>query len=162
MTGDPKCPADDGADWGEAARYLKRNEAALVDLMARVDDLIVDGAVSHEPESGDTRSPPAGGADIVERLRQGTVMADVRWPGDNSPPVDEYETDALTAEAADEIARLRAEVERLTGQVDHWIGYARTTETHAARLEDRRADLAARVAELERENEQLATAYRNL
>jgi hypothetical protein len=56
---------------------------------------------------------PDGKADIVDRLRQGTVMADVRWPGDNSPPVDEYETDALMAEAAAEIARLQAEVERL-------------------------------------------------
>jgi hypothetical protein len=55
---------------------------------------------------------PDGIADIVEELRQGTVMADVRWPGDNSPPVDEYKTDALMAEAAAEIARLRAEVEK--------------------------------------------------
>jgi chromosome segregation ATPase len=87
-------------------------------------------------------------------------MADVRWPGDNSPPVDEYETDALMAEAAAEIARLRAEVERLTRQVDHWIGCARATESHAARLEDRRADLAARAADLALKAQAVAKADR--
>jgi D-arabinose 5-phosphate isomerase GutQ len=63
-------------------------------------------------------------------------------------------------EAADEIARLRGEVERLTRQVDHWIGYARTTETHAARLEDRRADLAARAADLALKAQAVAKADR--
>jgi hypothetical protein len=123
-------PAD-GVDWGRATQYLKDNEQGLMDLMAKVDDLMIEGAVSHAatvehperetpaPESGPAGADvPDGKADIVERLRQGTVMADVRWPGDNSPPVDEYETDALMAEAADEIARLRAEVERLTRERD--------------------------------------------
>jgi hypothetical protein len=113
-------PADDGVDWGEAARYLKRNEAALVDLMAKVDDLMIEGAVSHGPGSGDTRSPPAGGAnhipdagemvpargaDIVERLRGTWIWSNGR-------------DERLRNEAADEIARLRAEVERLTEERD--------------------------------------------
>jgi hypothetical protein len=67
---------------------------------------------------------------------------------------------AVAQQAADEIARLRAEVERLTGRVDHWIGYARTTETHAARLEDRRADLAARAADLTLKAQAVAKADR--
>jgi chromosome segregation ATPase len=57
--------------------------------------------------------------------------------------------------AADEIARLRVEVERLARQVDHWIGCTRATETYAARLEDRRADLAARLATADQQIERL-------
>ena len=109
---------------------------------------------------------PDGKADIVDRLRQGTVMADVRWPGDNSPPVDEYETDALMAEAAAEIARLRAENERLTGERDeakaHHVQWVTEVDADLTEIEanmDRQdaeraahiAALATRVAEAVRE-----------
>ena len=96
-------PAD-GVDWSAAGRYLERNEAALVDLMAKVDDLMVDGAVSHGPGGGEKQAPPTGGADVVERLRDGLI-------GDAWGETDIDASWGLMTEAADEIARLRAEVE---------------------------------------------------
>jgi chromosome segregation ATPase len=69
---------------------------------------------------------------------------------------------AVAQQAAAEIARLRAEVERLAGEL------ARVTamlSDVSAQRETYRADLIIarkRISELERENEQLATAYRNL
>jgi len=102
------------------------------------------------PESGPAGpGVPVGIADIVERLRRFAERDSAR----RDVPINPKQH--ICGLAADEIVCLRAEVERLTRKVDHWIGYARTTETHAARLEDRRADLAARVAELEAEVERL-------
>jgi len=102
---------------------------------------------------------PAGGAGIVGRLRGGTVAAAKRWPGDTSPPVDESETDALMTEAADEIARLRAEVERVTADLST-ERHERTRDAvrmmqHQARADRAIADraaLAQRVAEAVRDH----------
>jgi hypothetical protein len=156
MTGDLKCPADDGVDWGAAGRYLKRNEAALVDLMAKVDDLMVDGAVYHaaivehpERETPAPESAPAGADvpvgkdDIVKRLR-GTWI----WSNDRD--------ERLRNEAADEIARLRAEVERLTGERDeakaHHVQWVAEVDADLTEIEanmDRQdAERAAHIAAL--------------
>jgi hypothetical protein len=63
-------------------------------------------------------------------------------------------TDALMAEAAAEIARIQAEVERLTEERDYWISRAHEAgdtaellDDYADHLEADRAALATRVAE---------------
>jgi hypothetical protein len=65
---------------------------------------------------------------------------------------------AVAQQAAAEIARLRAEVERLTGERDHWISRAHhdaitveLLDDYAGHLEADRAALAQRVAEAVRE-----------
>jgi hypothetical protein len=120
------------------------------------------------PESGPAGvNVPDGKADIVEQdephvaaaieavrgVERGELMAHL-GPRVVVLPKEEHDRYyEIVVQQRAEIARLRVEVGRLTRQVDHWIGCARATETHAARLEDRRADLAARVAELEAEVE---------
>lgn len=91
---------------------------------------------------------PVGKADIVERLRDGAILHPRRWSGDCHSDlggsVDEAATDALMSEAAAEIARLRAEVERLKAEAfDAW-------GRKEAALADRAA-IAQRVAEGERD-----------
>jgi hypothetical protein len=159
-----RAEADAGVDWGRATQYLKDNEQGLMDLMAKVDDLMVDGAVSHaaivehpERETPALESAPAGAnvpdgkADIVERLRDGPM-------GDDWGDVDIDGTWSLMTDAAAEIARLRAEVERLTGERDHWISralhadiIAELLDDYADHLEADRAAFAQRVAEAVRE-----------
>jgi hypothetical protein len=111
------------------------------------------GRENSTPESAPAGpNVPDGIADIVDRLLAGTVMGAARWPGDNSPPVDEYRTDALMAEAADDIACLRAEVERLEDEIRlRQQGFLPSEEAFPA-IEREAADRAAltkRVAELE-------------
>jgi hypothetical protein len=123
-------------------------------LIVEHDRLTTPNRETPTPESGPAGADvPSGTTGIVDRLRDGLI-------GDAWGETDIDASWGLMTEAADEIARLRGEVERLTRQVDHWIGYARATETHAARLEDRRADLAARVTKLEAEVERLTGLLR--
>jgi hypothetical protein len=167
--------AEDAADLLEAvARERDEALASLREALASQPRQATP-VVSHDPASGDTQDPapavvdhperetpapksapagagvPDGKADIVDRLLAGTVMGAVRWPGDNSPPVDEYRTDVLMAEAADEIACLRAEVERLTEFAAFKRSEVAAVRGTVERLQADRAALAKRVAEAVRE-----------
>ncbi len=121
MSGDPHCPAC-GFEWVKSAPNPVAHVCTGRPGCVRADPDRETPAPESDPAGADV---PDGKADIVERLQAGTVISGARWPGDTSPPVDECMTDDLMAEAADalvakdaEIARLRAENERLTGERD--------------------------------------------
>jgi len=186
MTGDPKCPAC-GFEWVKSAP----------------------NPVSHvcTGRPGCVRTAPVPPVPATSGVDSGAtpIMPD-GWE-QNAQPTDTLLLalsmgmkvgPAVAQQAADEIARLRAEVERLNGdalagadpfengwepgndirlyrsrikelmaenerltrQVDRWIDCARATETHAARLEDRHADLAARAADLTLKAQAVAKADR--
>lgn len=50
---------------------------------------------------------------LVERLREGCILNQKRWSGEPTP-VNEEATDQLLREAADEIERLRADLNRFS------------------------------------------------
>jgi hypothetical protein len=106
MTGDPKCPACDVFERVEGTHriYTCTGRPGCVRHPDRENP-----APESDPAGADV---PFGITDIVDLLLVGTVMGAVRSPGDTHPPVDKYRTDALMAEAADEIVCLRAVVEK--------------------------------------------------
>jgi len=148
MSGDLKCPACIKPRNKPPECYVGRPGCVRADHIADAGKMVEPHSNRENPAPDSAPAGadvPVGIADIVDRaLTDGSVTVKQR---------------ALVAAHA-EIARLRADVERLTRQVDHWIGYARTTETYAARLEDRRADLAARAADLALKAQAVAKADR--
>jgi hypothetical protein len=139
MTGDPKCPA---CDWISKDHGPERQEPLCTGRPGcvqkgpdRIPEYKPLGGVM-VPEYGPVAPATEGGADIVERLRDGLI-------GDAWGETDIDASWGLMAEAAAEIARLRAENERLTAIV--------TDDNGPWRLEAAKK----RIAELEAEVEKL-------
>jgi hypothetical protein len=168
---DPSCTGRPGCVRAEMEEMIQRAEAAgwtFSHSTGGVDIVRHPDRENPAPESGpEMAGVPVGKAGLADGERMAArwaALAEGPAPLGTTPEmrelVREYGRFIKRGDKDAEIARLRAEVERLTRQVDHWIGYARTTETHAARLEDRRADLAARVTKLEAEVERLTGLLR--
>jgi hypothetical protein len=93
-----RAEAEAGVDWSEANSYLKRNEAALTDLLGKVDDLMIEGAargtapvVSHDTPVGDTQ-PAAGTGEELRVPWQASLRDQTRRcvgpPSCKGPPGD--------------------------------------------------------------------------
>ncbi len=150
MTGDPHCPAC-GFEWVKSAPnpvvHVCTGRAGCVQHPGRENP-----APDSAPAGADV---PVGKADIVERLREAYDRVKL-WPEKSLAGMqDLLLLRNLTPEAAAEIARLRAEVERLREDRDRLLMADAATRAYLAAD---RAALAQRVAEAVRERVRMCAA----